>query len=122
MEYRQERGSASLCLDSHLTDHFAPLLSVFYDEISKVGGCHRDRHATEVRKAFPDLRIGEGRVDLLIELIDDLDGSVFWAPDARPPARFVARHEIAHRWDIRQCIRTRRAGHRKGTQLAGSDV
>ena len=41
--------------------------------------------------------IGESRVDLLVELIDDLGRRVLRSADAEPCARLVARHEFARR-------------------------
>ena len=69
------------------------------------------------------LGIGERRIDLLVELVDDLGGRGSRALLSRcHGACLVARHEVGHGRDIRQYLLTRRGGHRKGAQLARSNV
>ena len=79
-------------------------------------------HAAQVGKPRLHLGIGEARVDLLVEPVDDLGGRVLGRADAIPAARLVARHEFAHGRDVRQRLRARRGGHRQCAQLAGPDV
>ena len=78
--------------------------------------------AAQVGKPRLDLGIGESRVDLLVELVDDLGGRVPRRANAEPRARLVARHELAHGRDVRQRLRARRGRHRQRAQLAGPDV
>ena len=40
------------------------------DELAKLGGRHGHRNAANVGEPRPDLRIGETRIDLLVELVD----------------------------------------------------
>ena len=70
------------------------------------------------------LILGSARPALIswLSLIDDLGGRVLGCANADPAAGLVARQEIAHRRDVRQCLRTRRRRHRQCAQLAGLDV
>src|SRR6266511_5922055 len=44
----------------------------------------------------------------MVEPADELGRRGLRCADAEPETRFVARHEFAHRRDVRQCIRARR--------------
>ena len=48
------------------------------------------------------LGIGEGGVDLVVELVDDLGRRAGGSANAVPAARLVARHELVHRRHVRQ--------------------
>jgi hypothetical protein len=58
-----------------------------------------------------DLWIGEACIDLCIQLRDDLSGYGLGRADTKARAHLVARHEIGHRWDVRQRQRARRSRH-----------
>jgi hypothetical protein len=64
--------AASVRLDVGRSDHLRPLLGVVGDELGEVGGRARQRRASEVSQLRLDFGIGEARVDLLVELLDDL--------------------------------------------------
>src|SRR5712692_1017788 len=83
--------AGSLRFDVGRPDHLAPLLGFLGNELPEVGGRARKRGATQIGKARLDLGIDKGRVDLLIELVDDLNGRVLRHADAPPPARLIAR-------------------------------
>jgi putative ABC transport system substrate-binding protein len=53
-----------------------------------------------------------GRVDLLVELLDDLGWRVPGNADAVPRCRLVARQEFSHSWDTRKCLRARCSRYR----------
>jgi hypothetical protein len=55
--------------------------------LPKVSGRARKYGATEVSNARLDLGVGEARVDLLFELVDDLDGRVLGGAQAERSAR-----------------------------------
>src|SRR5262249_31469054 len=95
-----DSGSASVHFDVEGADHLAPLLGFFSDELCEVGGRARQRLA-EVSQTDLHLGVGEGRVDLLVELLDDLGWRVPGNADAIPRRRLVARHEFSHSGDIR---------------------
>ena len=88
--------------------------------LPKSAGGAGQRRAAHVGQPRLDLRIGEAGIDLLVEPIDDLGRRVLGRANAVPRARLVARHELAHRRNVRQRLRARRGGHRQRAQLAGS--
>ena len=67
-------GSASLRLDVEGPDEVAPLLRFVGDKLAKISRRKRERVATQIGKPRLVLWIGEGSVDLLVELVDDLGG------------------------------------------------
>src|SRR5262249_53001921 len=92
-----ERGAGSagsICLDACELHHLAPLLGFLGDQLAEVCGRDDKRRASKVGKPRLDLGIGEARVDLLVELVDDLHWRVFGYADAIPVARLIARHEL----------------------------
>src|ERR1035438_8936790 len=56
--------------------HLGPLLGFVGDQLSKVGGRARKCRAAQVGKPRFHLGIGEARIDLLVELFNDLGGCV----------------------------------------------
>src|SRR5262245_36701623 len=71
----------SLRLDASELDHLAPLLGFIGDELAELGRRSRQRRAAEVSETGAHLGIGERRVDLLVELIDDLGRRVSGCTD-----------------------------------------
>src|SRR5205807_9570817 len=70
-----ERGAeidGSVRLDTRELHHLAPLLDFIGDELAKIGGRARKHRAAQVGKPCLKLGIGEGGVDLVVELVDDL--------------------------------------------------
>src|SRR5262245_33270933 len=113
---------ASLRLDVGRADHLAPLLSLFGDELAEVGGRHRHRRAAQVEQPGLHLRVVESRVDLLVELADDLGRRGLRYAEAVPITPLVARQELTHGRDVRQRVRARRSGYCERTQSAGPGV
>src|SRR5215510_13546540 len=95
MEYRLEQAP-SLRLDVGRPDYLGPLVGFGGDEFAEIGGRSRQRRTTQIDKARFHLGIGEAGVDLLVELVDDLDGRVPGCADPVPGTRLVPRQEIAH--------------------------
>src|SRR5262245_53056795 len=122
MEYRLDSGSASVRLDVEGSDHLAPLFGFGGNELCKVAGRDDKRRASKVGKPCLHLGIGEARVDLLVELVDDLGRRGLRCADAIPCARLVAWHELSHSWDARQRVRAHRGRYRERPQPAGLDV
>src|SRR5262245_37394276 len=114
--------AGSLRLDVEGPDHVAPLLGFVSDQLSELSRRSRQHHAAEVSETGLHLRVVESRVDLLVELVDDLGRRVLGRADAEPGARLVARHELADGWEVRQRLRARCGGHRQRAQLSGPDV
>jgi hypothetical protein len=83
MEYRR----CSLRLDAGEFDHLGPLFRFLNNEFSKVGRRHRHRHAAKVGEPWLNLGIREARIELSVELVDDLGRRGLRCPDAVPGAR-----------------------------------
>src|SRR5262245_39092541 len=71
-----ERVWWSLRLDVGRADHLAPLLGFVSDELPEIGGCTGKHRAAQVGKPRSHLGIGEARIDLRIEFVDDFGGRV----------------------------------------------
>src|SRR5262245_66224208 len=80
------RGPPLLRLDVGRSDHLAPLLDLFGDELGEVGGRARKRSATQIGKPRLRFGVGEGRVELLIELIYELRRRILGRTKATPRA------------------------------------
>src|SRR5215831_10196190 len=93
MEYLAvARGS--LRLNVRRTDHLGPLLGFRRDEAAKVGGRARNHCTAQIGEPCLKLGIGEARVDLLVELVDDLGRRGLRCADAEPDGRLIPSHEI----------------------------
>ena len=79
------RLAALLRLDIGRPDHLGPFLGFVSDELAEVGGRAGKDRAAQIGKPRLDLGIGEGRIDLLVELVDDFGGRVLGRTDAIPP-------------------------------------
>ena len=64
------------------------------DELTEVGWRTWKHRAAQVGKACLNRRVGEGRVDLPVEPVDDLGGRISGGNDVVNGARLVAWHEI----------------------------
>src|SRR5262245_28757947 len=102
MEYSVVRRSLGLCAGE--LDYFAPLLGIISDELAEVRDRAGKYHAPKVGKPRLQLGISKPRIDLAIELINDLGRGVFGRTETNPLARLETRHEIANGRDIRECI------------------
>src|SRR4029077_1297620 len=89
------RGSISPGVDVDRPDHFAPLLGFVGDELAEVGRGQRKHSAAQVGDPSLHLGIGKARVDLLVELVDDLGGRALWRTHAVPRAHFIAWDRLA---------------------------
>src|ERR1700730_4111566 len=67
------------------------------------------RRAPPAEGAQPRLHpgVGDGRIDFLVELVDDFGRRLRGRADAIPLAGFVTRHEIRYRRQLRQRFRAR---------------
>src|SRR5215831_4847319 len=93
MEYPASEA-ASLRLDAAEFDHLGPLFGFVGDQLGEVSGRARKRRAAELSETGLHLRIVESRIDLLVELVDDLGRRGFRCAEAEPETRFVARHKL----------------------------
>src|SRR5262245_58039359 len=120
-----ERGAettGSVRLHANEFHHLAPLFGFVGDKLFKIGGREGERGATEIGKARLDLGISKGRIDLLVEFLDDLGRRGFWCADAVPEARLISRHELSESRNLWQRFRAHRGRYRERTQLAVPDM
>src|SRR2546429_4034908 len=115
-------GSPSLRLDVGPPDYLAPLGRVSRDELLEVGGRAVKHRASLLDKPGLDNGLGDSGVDLPVELFNDLGGRAPRRANSIPCTRVIARDEIAHGWDVRQCLQASRRGHCQGSYLARTDV
>src|SRR5262249_52710060 len=71
------RSSGSLRLDAGELDHLGPLLGIFGDQLTEVGGRAGKRRAAQVGKLRLDFRVGERGINLPVELVDDFGRRAF---------------------------------------------
>src|SRR5262245_36989496 len=121
-EYRADSGAASVRLDVEGPDDVAPLLGLAGDELTEVARRAHHHCATQVGKPHLDLGVGEARIDLPVELVDDFGRRGLWCADAVPAARLISRHELSASRNIWQSFRAHRGRYRERTQLAVPDV
>src|SRR5262249_29189400 len=101
MEYPASE-TASLRLDAGEFDHLNPLFGFVGNQLSEVSRRSRQRHAAEVSETGLHLRVVESRVDLLVELVDDLGRRGPRCAEAGPTARLVSRHKFPDSRNIGQ--------------------
>jgi hypothetical protein len=95
--------------------HLAPLLSLFGNELIEVGGGARKRDAPKVCEVHLQPEISETRIDLLVELLDDLGG-------CEPPRLRWARYGLRtfrSVWASRTAQRVRSVPMTAGSVTAG---
>src|SRR5262249_61887783 len=97
----------SLRLEVGGPDDLAPFRGFVGDKLAELGRRSRQRRAAEVSKTGLHLRVVESRVDLLVELVDDLGRRGPRYAEAVPITHLVARQELMHRHDVRHTIRPR---------------
>jgi hypothetical protein len=90
----------SLRLNVGSPDNFRPLVGFIGDQLAEFGGRKHKRRATQVGESPCYLGIGEARIDLLVELADDLGCRVLGCAKAKKGAGFVARQELGQARDI----------------------
>src|SRR5215467_8123059 len=108
-------SAASIRLGPSELDHLGPLLGFGGNELGEVGGRTGKHCSTKVGKPRLQLGIDKARVDLPVELIDDLGGRFLGRANALQRARLVASHEVAYGRDVWQYLRTRCGRHRQRT-------
>src|SRR5262245_566830 len=119
---RSLASKGSLRLDARELDHLGPLLGFVGDEFSEVDGCTGKCNAAQSDELLLDFRIDKSRIDLLIEQVDDLGGSVLRCADAIPDTCLKARYELTYGWKVWKCFRASRCGHCQRTHFASPDV
>src|SRR5262245_62174318 len=79
--------------------------------LPKSAGRAWERSPAKLRETCLQLRVGKSRIDLQVELVDDLDRRAARGADAVPSAGLVAWHKVTHRREIRQSLRAHAGGH-----------
>ena len=79
----------SLRFDARGLDYLGPLLGLVGDQFAEICGRTWKRRATHVGKACLQLGIDEARVDLFVQLVDNLGGRALRRADATPRACLV---------------------------------
>src|SRR5215472_5268938 len=70
-------------------DHLGPLLSFVGDKLAEVRRRACEYRAAEISDPHFHLGIGESRIDLLVEYVDDLGGRTPGCADARPSGSLI---------------------------------
>src|SRR5262245_39871458 len=94
--FRSSAETSSLRLDVGGPDHLAPFLGFRGDQLAELSRRSRQRRAGEVSETGLHLRVVESRVDLLVELVDDLGRRGLRCAEAVPNTPLVARQETVH--------------------------
>src|SRR5712692_10327717 len=68
-------------------DHLGPLLCFVRNELAEVGRGKGKHRAAQLGEPRLQLRVDESRIDLLVELVNDLRGRVLRSADPVPRAR-----------------------------------
>jgi hypothetical protein len=73
-------GLGSRWFDVGRPDHLGPLIGFVGDEFAEAGRRQRKHRATEVGDPRLQLRVGEARIDLVIEFVDEFVRRALGAP------------------------------------------
>ena len=87
---------SSFWLDIRSFNHLGPFLGLVGDELAEVGRRTRNRNAAQIGEPRLHRGVGEARVDLLVDLVDDLGRRTRPCGQAVPAAYLIARYELAH--------------------------
>src|SRR5262249_12381573 len=96
--------SSLLRLDVCCSDHLAPLFGFISDELTEVGGRRGERSGPQVGQARLDVGMRKTRIDISVQLVEDLGGCVSASGSAVPSARLLAKRKFVDRWEVRQCL------------------
>src|SRR5215467_3179471 len=94
--HRTAYPSLSNRLDIRGADHFRPLLRFLCNELAEFGRRNNKCRGAQVCKSLRHVGVGEARVDLAVELVDNVYGHVLGHADPVKGARLVARYEFTH--------------------------
>src|SRR5215470_8856483 len=87
--------------DVRRPDHLAPFLGFVCDQFSEIGRRAPENDAAQIGQLGLQLRIGEARIDLRVELVDDRGGRIPGCAETEKPARLITWHEFAYRRQVR---------------------
>src|SRR5262249_23644628 len=86
--------SSLLRLDVCCSDHLAPLFGFISDELTEVGGRLGERSGPQVGQARLDVGMRKTRIDISVQLVDDLGRCVPGYGNAVPGARLIASRNL----------------------------
>src|SRR5262249_55201350 len=101
-------GFGLVWLDIGHLDQFAPLLGFVGDVLRELRRRTREHDDTQVGKPRLNLGIGEARVDLRVELVDDPDWRVPGSSDAAPATRLGTGQGFSDRRGVPPSLPARR--------------
>src|SRR3984893_17043594 len=90
--------------------------------LCEVGWRTNEYRGTEVGKSRLQFRMGEARIDLPVESLDNFDGRLSGCAHAEPAACLVTRHDFSPRTEIGKDFRADSRGYGQRAKLAASDV
>src|SRR5262245_40132367 len=99
--------SGSFRLDARGFHHLGPFLSFGSEMRAELGRREQQRARTNLGKLGPDAGIGETRIHLAIEPLDDLTWRASRSPDAKPRRGFIARNRLCNGLNIGELIDAR---------------
>jgi hypothetical protein len=100
MECQVGRTYSGLMLAARIT--ISPFLGFLREVFSEIRRRTGKCHGTKLREPRLELSIGEARIDLGVELIDDLGGRALGGADAIPRTRVVTGDEIGDNRNVGQ--------------------
>src|SRR5262249_2700252 len=103
-------------------DDLGPLFGFVRDEVTELGRRARKRCATQVCQPRLELGIAKHRVDLLVELLDDIAGGALRRADTGPVTCLEAWYEITTPRHFGKGLRAGRGRYCEGAQPARFDV
>src|SRR5262249_24073278 len=114
-------GPGSPGFDVERPDHFAPLLGLLGDELAEVGRGQFKHRAAQFGEPSTQIGIGKARIDLFVELFDDLGGGTLWGTYAVPRAHLIAWDKLTYGGNILCRLGAHRACDSQSAHLTGPD-
>src|SRR6185312_16710440 len=108
-----DRSGASLDPDIGALDDLAPFRDLALDQLREVGGRSAEHDAVEIRQLPADARLGEARIDLAVEGLDDFRRRVPGRAEAVEKRRLESAEELR---DARHAVEARHAAGRRDAQ------
>src|SRR5262249_57324197 len=97
-------------LDAGKLDHLRPFGGFVCDVLAEIVRRHGHRFATELGDPCLQLRVGKSRVNLFVELHDNIGGRAAGRADTIPLAPFETREGNAQPPNLPACFLARRGG------------
>src|SRR5262249_57638346 len=95
----------SLSLNTGKLYHLGPFFGFISNKLREVSGRAGKYRSAQIGEPRLDLGVGESRIDLIVELVDDLGRGVSGCADAEPGACLAAGNELGNGRQMRQARR-----------------